>query len=169
MQNLEIKTPIGEPDALLGRLSALGATRQWTRRQRDVFFVVPRGYLKLRVHDPGEAELIAYEREAGTHPRPSDYVVVPVADAAGLEAALGRSLGVRGVVEKSRTLHLWRHTRIHLDEVAGLGAFLELETVLSGISRSEGEAEIRAVIAGLDLDPSRFLAVPYLELLEGGG
>ena len=37
------------------------------------------------------------------------------------------------MVEKTRRLFIWRHTRIHLDEVKGLGVFLELETVAKEI------------------------------------
>ena len=37
-------------------------------------------------------------------------------------------MGLRGIVRKERSLWLWRHTRIHLDRVEGLGDFLELET-----------------------------------------
>ena len=79
-----------------------------------------------------------------------------------------RSLGLRGRVEKERTLYLWKHTRIHLDDVSGLGVFLELETVMDGIDRGEAEEEAWSIIRALDLDPGTFLDVPYLELLETG-
>ena len=43
-------------------------------------------------------------------------------------------LKVEAVVEKKRLLYMYDNTRIHLDEVKGLGKFLELETlVLSGL------------------------------------
>ena len=84
----------------------------------------------------------------------------------GALAALTRSLGVRGVVVKERTLYLWRHTRIHFDEVEGLGSFLELETVARDIDLEAAEAEAREAIAALALDRSLFLDRPYLELLE---
>lgn len=166
MQNIEIKTPIEDLPALASRLSALGGTREWVRRQRDTFFNCPEGYLKLREVEGEPGELIAYVREAGSHARASDYEIVPVPESAGLCSALTRSLGVRGVVEKTRTLYLWKHTRIHLDEVVGLGDYLELETVMRDIPREEAEDETRIVITALELDPSRFLDRPYLEMLE---
>ena len=169
MQNIEIKTPVDDASALERRLADLGATREWVRRQRDTFFNCRAGYLKLREVEGEPGELIAYEREAGSHARASDYEIVSAPDSAALRSALTRSLGVRGVVEKIRTLYLWKHTRIHLDEVSGLGSFLELETVMRGISREEAESETRTVIAALDLDPSRFLDRPYLEMLEAAG
>lgn len=166
MQNIEIKTALPDPAVLESRVRAAGAVFQWAHGQRDVFFRVPTGYLKLRTSQGGAGELIAYDRAAGTDPRPSDYDIAPVAEPAALEAVLTRSLGMRGAVEKVRRLYLWRHTRIHLDEVTGLGSFLELETVVRGISREDAEAEARELIAILGLDPARFLDRPYLEMLE---
>jgi len=166
VQNIEIKAPAPNPAPLEERLLALPARLQWTRRQRDVFFRVPTGYLKLRIPSEGPGELIAYEREAGSEPRPSDYDITPVADPVGMERALARSLGVRGEVSKERRLYLWRHTRIHLDEVEGLGRFVELEGVAREIPLTEARREVDQVIAALGLDPATFLDRPYLEMLE---
>lgn len=166
MQNIEIKTSLPDPAATEARAHAAGAVFEWSRRQRDVFFRVPEGYLKLRTAQSGPAELIAYARAGGTDPRPSDYDIAPIADPVALEVVLSRSLGVRGVVEKVRRLLLWRHTRIHLDEVTGLGSFLELETVVRGISREDAEAEARELMGILQLDPALFLDRPYLEMIE---
>lgn len=169
MQNIEIKAPLGDPAAMARRAEALGATRREELRQRDTFFHVPRGYLKLREIAGQKSELIAYTRDPGSAPRASDYVVAQLSDTQKLCEALERSLGVRGCVEKVRTLYLWKHTRIHLDEVAGLGTFLELETVMDGIDRATAEAEANGLIRALDLNPGTFLDVPYLELLEVRG
>lgn len=166
MQNIEIKSRVADLAGLEARITALGAEAVWTRRQRDVFFPVPEGYLKLRGVEGEPGELIAYVRAAGTDPRPSDYDIAPVPDPARTEAVLTRALGVRGVVTKTRRLFLWRHTRIHLDEVEGLGTFLELETVAKEISLTAAQAEAREVIARLELDAGDFLDRPYLELLE---
>jgi len=43
---------------------------------------------------------------------------------------LDGALGVRAVLEKRRVLYRYGDPRIHLDLVAELGAFVELETVL---------------------------------------
>ncbi len=97
--------------------------------QRDTYFRVREGRLKLREEEPGEAHLIAYSRPDAAEVRVSSYRVVPVPDPAGLLAALGETNGVDVVVEKRRRLLLWETVRIHLDEVEGLGSFLELEAV----------------------------------------
>jgi adenylate cyclase class IV len=52
-------------------------------------------------------------------------------------ALLEHALGSCGVVRRSAISFLLRHTRIHLDEVEGLGTFVELETVLSDLPEEE--------------------------------
>lgn len=169
MNNIEIKAPLSSVDLMARKAETLGAVRQGLLRQSDTFFNVPIGYLKLREIEGRGAELIAYTREAGSGPRASDYVVAAISDGKGICEALTRCLGLRGRVEKERTLYLWKHTRIHLDAVSGLGVFLELETVMDGIDRVGAEEEAWNIIRALDLDPGTFLDVPYLELLETGG
>ena len=66
-----------------------------------------------------------------TEPEESRFVLSPTADPDSLADALGRALGVRGVVRKKRSLYMVGRTRIHVDEVEGLGDFLELEVVLA--------------------------------------
>jgi homotetrameric cytidine deaminase len=114
--------------------------------QRDTYFRVAEGRLKLREEEPGEAHLIAYRRPDAAEVRVSDYRVVPAA--AGLRDALAETLGVDVVVEKRRRLLLWETVRIHLDDVAGLGTFVELEAVAdagSDLSREQDQvARLRA-------------------------
>ena len=166
MQNIEIKTRLPDRAAVEGRLKELGSRKAWVRHQRDVFFAVPKGWLKLREAGAAGAELIAYERATDdSGPRESDYDRMPVNDPETCRQLLGRALGISGVVEKVRTLYLVDHTRVHLDAVEGLGDFLELETVVDGISREEAQAETDRVIDALGLDPQEFLSVPYRDLL----
>lgn len=163
--NIEIKAPLADRAGVQSRLRDMCADEQWTRRQLDTFFSVPRGWLKLREED-GRVELIAYTRSTdNAGPRASDYQVLPVHDAAAMSELLARVAPVDAVVEKQRTMWLWRHTRIHLDRVAGLGDFLELETVVDGIMEEAAMAECDEVIAALALDRSTFLAVPYRDLI----
>ena len=107
--------------------------------QRDTYFRVASGRLKLREEEPGEAHLIAYARPDDADVRVSSYRVVPAPD--GTLAALSETLGVDVVVEKRRHLLLWETVRIHLDEVTGLGSFVELEAVAEGDSDLSRERE----------------------------
>ena len=130
-RNIELKARC--PDLAAARAAALrlGATDVGVLDQLDTYFRVPHGRLKLRETTGKPAELIWYERADRAEFRGSDYRLVPVPKPAALKAALDAALGRRGTVRKRRALLMWHNVRIHLDDVAGLGTFLEFEAVLS--------------------------------------
>jgi adenylate cyclase class IV len=163
-RNIELKCRCPDLEAVARRARALGAEREQRLAQRDTFFVTGGARLKLRDFGDGRAELISYRRADTAEARPSDYHICAVAPA--LEAVLADALGVAGVVEKQRDLWIWRNTRIHLDEVSGLGCFVELETVLREQSEADARDELAQIARALALDPSDHVALPYVELLE---
>jgi adenylate cyclase class IV len=127
--NLELKARVSSLDALREDALRLGARPAGVLEQRDTYFRVPRGRLKLRESAGAPAELIFYEREETGGERWSRYERVPVAEAEGLKQVLALTGGILAVVEKKRTLFLFRNARIHCDDVTGLGSFLEFEIV----------------------------------------
>jgi predicted adenylyl cyclase CyaB len=128
-RNVELKAVDPDPAASLRVCQSMRATDHGLIEQRDTYFQVRHGVLKLREEHPGHPHLIQYQREDKSQERRSSYRIVPVTEAVGLRVALSAALGVRGVVEKRRRLFLWQAVRIHLDDVAGLGRFIELEAV----------------------------------------
>jgi homotetrameric cytidine deaminase len=131
-RNLEIKARDADPRRSLELALELGAEDRGEIAQRDTYFGHANGRLKLREQDPGDAELIQYRRADEAGPRVSDYRLVAVAEAEALREALDAALGTLVVVQKSRRLLVWEGVRIHLDEVEGLGSFLELEDTSGG-------------------------------------
>ena len=168
MRNIERKLRRPETDQMDQRLAESDAKHIWHRKQRDTFWEVPVGWLKLRevLDGASDAQLIGYRRsrESGDA-RPSDYEIVEFADAQPITKLLDATLPRLGVVEKQRDLWIWKQTRIHLDDVVGLGHFVELETVLGDIDESEGVQQNQACLEMLELSDAETLAVPYLELL----
>lgn len=174
-----------------------GAIYDQTLRQRDTYFNAPNGRLKLRqwwrldvpggddgarratqavrnrLREPDEvvaggAELIAYTRPDAAGTRRSDYIVTPAGPGDRTIAALALACGVRAVVEKRRVLYHYGATRIHFDTVAGLGAFIELETVLATAGptvTSEARAEHATVRDFLDLERLEVVAGSYSDLV----
>jgi len=126
-RNIELKAVDAEPSRSMGVCQEIGADDQGIIWQRDTYFHVNHGGLKMREETPGSPHLIQFERDDQPQQRKSSYRITPVQDADGLRAALTAALGVRGVVEKRRHLFLWQQVRIHLDEVEGLGHFIEVE------------------------------------------
>lgn len=137
-RNVELKARDADPEQSLAVSLELGAEDRGWLQQLDTYFHVPRGRLKLREQDAG-AELIYYERADQAIERESQYRIVPIDDAQGLKDALDAALGTIVAVEKSRRLLLWRNVRIHLDDVPGLGSYIELEAVADADSDLTGE------------------------------
>lgn len=168
-RNIEIKARIDSVDALLPRARAVADGDATLIEQDDSFYAAPHGRLKLRRFADGSAELIHYHRPDGAEARASDYVRVPVADAAALHAALVRACGERGRVRKRRWLLMAGATRIHLDRVEGLGDFMELEVVLEpGQSDAAGRQRADELMRQLQLDDATRVVGSYLDLLVSG-
>ena len=166
MVNVEVKARVRDRAALLARIAALKAGHVWTRRMRDTFFRVERGWLKLREADGAPAELIAYERARdASGPRGSSWEAAPVADPRALEQTLARVLPRDKVVEKERALYLHGATRIHVDRVDGLGDFVELETVVTTQPLDAAQRECAALMDALALAAEDLVGVPYRDLL----
>jgi adenylate cyclase, class 2 len=146
-RNVELKATDPDPERSLAVCLGLGAEDRGVLRQRDTYFRVPEGRLKLREETPGGAALIQYHRADAAHARESRYRVVEITDPDGLKAALDAALGTLVVVDKDRRLLIWEGVRIHLDRVAGLGSFLELEGVAPPDSDLAAERERVATLS----------------------
>ncbi len=168
--NIEIKARVREPKALRTRAEQLSDAPVQIIPQVDTFFVTPKGRLKLRELGPKLGQLVYYERDDRGGPKRSDYRIFATEDVQGLRETLALALGIRGVVKKVRSLYLIGQTRLHLDEVEGLGQFMELEVVLGpGQSESEGMAIANDLMADLGIEEGDLLEGAYMDLLEQGG
>lgn len=167
MRNLEFKARIEDANALVARARALGADLWGDLRQTDTYFAVRRGRLKLRETVGHQAELIYYERDEEGERRPSDYSVTYFKDAEGLKEALTKALGVRTRVRKRRTLLVLDTTRIHVDNVEGLGSFLEIEVPV----REDEEAahrQLQSLVSALGFSWEDCIRKSYADLIEEG-
>ena len=78
--------------------------------------------------------------------------------------------GIRGVVKKTRYLYLVGQTRIHVDDVEGLGQFMELEVVMGdGQSDAEGQKIAEGLMASLGVERGDLIDGAYMDLLEKSG
>lgn len=128
-RNLELKARDSDPEQSLKTCESLGAEDKGILCQKDTYFNVPQGRLKLRRESDAASHLIAYERPDLPQQKESLYRIVEIGDASGLEEALAGVLGITVVVSKARRLFLFEGVRIHLDRVDDLGSFIELEAV----------------------------------------
>ncbi len=165
--NIEIKARARDFNDIRSRAERITDQPVQVIPQEDTFFAVPQGRLKLRVRDLGPAQLIYYERPDQDGPKRSDYSIFETKDPESLKQTLSQALGIRGVVRKTRYLYMVGQTRVHLDDVDGLGQFMELEVVMyTGQSDAEGQAVAEDLMSKLGVEPSDLLEGAYMDMLE---
>jgi predicted adenylyl cyclase CyaB len=165
--NIEIKAKANDWERVTQIAEKLSDTPKEIIKQEDIFFPTPQGRLKLRILAPNEGQLIYYERPDAQGPKASNYFISFTDDPEALKHVLTSSYGVRGVVKKERWLYLAGPTRIHLDQVEGLGTYLELEVVMQeGEPLAAGEAIAADLMNQLGITESDLVTGAYMDLLE---
>jgi predicted adenylyl cyclase CyaB len=168
--NIEIKARVPDLDYLRNLAEAISDLPVQVIPQEDTFFNNSKGRLKLRLLKPDFAQLVYYERPDQDGPKRSRYFIYETQDPEGLKTVLSLALGVRGIVRKIRNLYIAGQTRIHLDDVEGLGQFMELEVVLrEGQSEAEGRSIAEDLMSRLGISKGDLLEGAYMDLLEKGG
>jgi len=164
-KNIELKAHCADLSTARAAAMGIGAAPSGLLVQSDTYFRVPNGRLKLRETEGRPAELIWYARANSTSLRDSDYYVLPIPDPQNTKAALTLALGLRGVVEKRRELLIYHNVRVHLDDVAGLGTFVEFEAVISHEDDVEPSMQrLKTLTATLGIRDADRVAVSYSDL-----
>jgi homotetrameric cytidine deaminase len=165
-RNIEIKARDRDPARTLELALELGAADEGDLQQRDTYFDRARSRLKLREQEPGEDELIEYRRADEAGARASSYRRVRATSAPELREALDAALGTLVVVTKRRRLLLRDNVRIHLDEVEGLGSFIELEAVAGpGSDLAAEQTQVADLRARLEIGDDALVGESYSDLL----
>ena len=165
-RNIEIKARIESVESLLPLVAKIADHGPTEILQNDTFFYCPNGRLKLRTFSDHEGQLIFYKRPDISGPKESSYIVSPTTSPDTLRHMLTLAYGKWGWVRKHRTLFLVERTRVHLDKVEGLGAFLELEVVLEEGEPSEaGVSVVYELLEKFAISHHQLIEESYVDLL----
>lgn len=165
-QNVEIKVEVRDLTALRTAVERVGARWSETQEQVDRYYAVaPTERLKLRTINGQASQMIRYTRPETAAARTSTYEITPVRD-----DDAGRCLVPKTpplvTVRKRREIWLRDNVRFHLDAVAGLSTFLELEAVVDAThDESICRAQVDDIVHALGLDPATFIRASYADLL----
>ena len=134
--NVEIKARCSNASYIRNYLVSKNANFKGVDKQTDTYFNVQNGRLKLREGNI-ENNLIYYKRDDNAGPKNSHFKLVKVEDAVGLKESLTDAIGVKVVVVKNREIYYIENVKFHLDEVPGLGSFVEIEAgnILADLSQ----------------------------------
>jgi len=168
MKNIELKIKVDNFKEIEESLKKIGTKYNCELIQKDTYFKTRKNRLKLREINNTDYELIYYKRDNIAVKKMSDYQLILLSkdQYKQTKKKLTNSPGVKIIVSKRRALWLYKNTRIHLDKVNRLGDFLELETVLSNISREQGEREYFELIDILGLNKFQKIKQSYCDLLQ---
>src|SRR5262245_6265815 len=187
-RNIELKARVSDLTAAREIAIVMATEYLGVQQQTDTYFHCPQGRMKLReiveveplpplvapeIRTAGcdrrdaakRAQLIWYDRTDAFSARESDYQITEVLEPERIRE-LKAQMGIHAVVSKRREIFLFHNVRIHLDEVAQLGAFIEFEAVLgSGSDESAGQAQLAALRDHFHILPGDLLSTSYADLL----
>ncbi|XP_034118626.1 uncharacterized protein LOC117577804 [Drosophila albomicans] len=174
-RNVEIKARIpGGPEEFERRLDVakkLSGAAGELIMQRDVFFNSPQGgRLKLRyLQAPTRSQLVYYDRPDVAGPKLSKFNKIEVDEPSVLEKILSQSNGTLGVLAKRRMLFLHEQTRIHMDDVHGLGHYMEFEVCLEPEQTlQQGQAIAEELCKTFGILESDLMTGSYFDALNKG-
>lgn len=165
--NVEIKARTTDSGPIRNYLISHGAELRGTDQQTDTYFNVPAGRLKLREGNI-ENNLIFYERPDQAGPKQSVFQLVHVPDAPGLKKALAAANGIKVVVKKIREIYYIRNVKFHIDEVPGLGSFVEIEAgniTAPELDARELKVQCDLYLAAFGIEEKDLVEVSYSDLL----
>lgn len=161
---IEFKARCTDPDRIRQILKQKNARFAGTDHQIDTYFRVPSGRLKLR-EGRIENSLIFYSRPNAAGPKQSDVTMSVVPPGSELKAVLINALNELVVVDKRREIYFVENVKVHLDEVAGLGSFLEVEAIGSSAETEKLRRQCNDFLRDFGVQRQHFVADSYSDLL----
>jgi len=125
---VEIKARCSNPDWIKTQLKEKNADFKGVDHQIDTYFKVPNGRLKLREGNI-ENTLIFYNRPNQEGPKVSEVELYKPIDPMALKRVLKAANETLVVVDKHRAIFFIENVKFHVDEVKGLGSFMEIEAI----------------------------------------
>ncbi len=161
-QNLELKIKLVDPEIVESILINNNIELSGVLNQKDIYYSVKRGLLKLRVEGENSF-LIKYLRNESGNDRWSDYEIIQLTNG-DAEKFLSNIFTIETTVKKTRKLYWLLNTRIHIDKVENLGSFLELETIVEG-DQEDAKKRFDKVVETLKLNLVNQIKCSYRDLL----
>lgn len=162
--NIEIKAICTNPTEAVKILKKLNAEHKGCDHQIDTYFKVAEGRLKLREGNI-ENNLIYYKRDKQAGPKRSDVILYPGSKDPGLKQILSKTSGILVVVDKQRDIYFVDNVKFHIDEVNGLGSFIEIEAIGEKGEEPALDRQCRHYMKVLNIKDEQLLSVSYSDLL----
>jgi len=168
--NIETKARHDHPDFVREYFKKNNAEFKGIDHQIDTYFNVTHGRLKLREGNI-ENNLIYYKRGDESRAKESHFQLVDIPEAKLLKEVLSQSLGIKIVVEKKREIYFIGNVKFHIDEVARLGRFIEIEAsnLHHRVSKERLQEQCNFYIGEFGIKDEDLVAFSYSDMLMAKG
>ena len=164
--NVEFKARCEHPEIVREVLHRYNARFVGQDHQIDTYFNCTNGRLKLR-EGKIENSLIHYERGDQSGPKQSFVTLFKTEPQTPLKSLLTKSFGVKIIVDKKREIYFIDNVKFHLDEVRGLGSFVEVEAIdLEGnLGKTRLQQQCQQYLEEFNIKPEQLVSCSYSDLL----
>lgn len=164
--NVEIKAKCYNISFIRSYLQKHHADFKGSDEQTDTYFNVKKGRLKLREGNI-ETNLIFYEREDRSGPKGSHFHLIKVFEPKGLKEVLKKSLGIKVIVKKKRGIYYIANVKFHIDEVPGLGSFVEIEAgnILADFSKEKLQEQCNFYMKEFGIKDEDLISESYSDMM----
>lgn len=164
--NVEFKAKCKNLEKAEATLLELNPLFKGEDHQKDTYFNVPNGRLKLREGNIENA-LIQYERENTAGSKSSLIQLYRHQPDPTLKAALVSALGIWVVVDKRRKIYFIENVKFHFDTIDSLGTFLEVEAIDAdgSIGKKQLQLQCDHYAKLLNVAPDDFIAESYSDMI----
>jgi len=164
--NVEIKAKCNNPFFIRNYLTFIKAYFKGIDEQTDTYFNVINGRLKLREGNI-ENNLIYYERSNQAGPKNSHFNLIKIENPRELKEVLSKSIGIKIVVKKRREIFYADNVKFHIDDVPGLGSFIEIEAgnINADLTQQQLNEQCEFYIKKFGITESDLIEVSYSDML----
>jgi predicted adenylyl cyclase CyaB len=164
--NVEIKARCQNQNSIREILKSKQADFKGIDHQIDTYFKVSKGRLKLREGNI-ENSLIFYERENKEGPKQSNVILFKTAKDSSLKEILTKLFEILIIVDKKREIYFISNVKFHIDEVKGLGDFIEIEAIdeHGNIGKEKLQEQCQEYIRLFQINNEDLISQSYSDLL----
>jgi len=166
-KNLEIKIRVDSFDKIKEKLVDYYSN---ILKQKDTYYVVNNGRLKLRQEEGNVGYFIRYYRDNLSSEKISKYYTYNIPNVVEFNLIFNNAMKIEVIIEKERILYLYKNTRIHLDKIVGLpeskSLYVEIEVVIRNDEDNKKSNELmEELLVMMDLKNSEVIASGYREIV----
>ncbi len=165
--NIEFKAFYDDREKAIDKCKKIGATLIRTHQQKDTYYDVKKGKMKLREDQEFGNQIIYYDRLANSIARSSHYNKVDITPLTNdLSDFFKEAFGIKAIIEKHRITYETEYALINIDNFPLIGNFIEVEVLMEKANSTEKGLQVSSELQNyLEIEPNSLVSFSYADLL----